>query len=76
MQGFSILGTLDSEFEMAAHVYADITKLMEKWISEGVSPELQEGALQQALDDVKARVRRISTSEAAADDESFDNMPV
>lgn len=61
---------------MAAHVYADITKLLEKWITEGVSPELQEGALQQALDDVQARVRHVSSVEATSDDESFDNMPV
>ena len=61
---------------MAAHVYADVTKLLEKWITEGVSPELQAGALQQALDDVQARVRVTSSVETTADDDSFDNMPV
>lgn len=67
---------LGLEFEMAAHVYADVTKLLEKWITEGVSPELQAGALQQALDDVQARVRVTSSVETTADDDSFDNMPV
>ena len=61
---------------MAAHVYADVTKLLEKWITEGVRPELQAGALQQALDDVQARVRVTSSVETTADDDSFDNMPV
>lgn len=62
---------------MAAHVYADITKLLEKWIEEGVSPEVQVGALQQALDDVSFRVQPDQKSEdARSDDDDFDNMPV
>lgn len=62
---------------MAVHVYADITKLLEKWIEEGVSAEVQAGALQQALDDVSARiVPAKKAEEVGTDDDEFDNMPV
>lgn len=62
---------------MPAHVYADITKLLEKWIEEGVSAEAQAGALQQALDDVSARIAPAKVpGEAGSDDDEFDNMPV
>lgn len=62
---------------MAAHVYADITKLLDKWIEEGVSAEVQAGALQQALDDVSTRIEPASTvDETGTDDDEFDNMPV
>lgn len=62
---------------MAAHVYADITKLLEKWIEQGVSAEVQVGALQQAMDDVSARIAPAKLVEdSGADDDEFDNMPV
>lgn len=61
---------------MIAHVYTDITLLMEKWINEGVSAETQAAVLEQALKDVKERTQKASTAFEELGGDAFDNMPV
>lgn len=61
---------------MTAHVYTDITLLMEKWINEGVSSETQAAVLEQALQDVKDRTPKASGTSDESGADAFDNMPV
>lgn len=61
---------------MTAHVYTDITLLMEKWIKEGVSAETQAAVLEQALQDVKDRTQKASGTSDERGADAFDNMPV